>query len=1676
MRFIGMKNRNVILRTTWLCIAALQLWWLPQLAQAKYIGADPPKCPACSRVAGCAACSRPSVAERSDTSSSVSRTEGNLSEWIGISTIRSAFEATLDLSLIYNSYNADGSRATVDSVMGYGWNHSYNTFLFSQLGSMFRYGADGRVTRYVLGAGGLYTAATGYFETLVASGSSFILTQKDQTVYTFGPVPGTTFQVGGPVWRLTSMVDRNGNAITFAYSGGNLSTATDTYGRSLTFKYNSQSHLTSVTDPYARVTTFQYDATGHLLTGVTDPNGNTVKYAYNALYQLTTKTDKAGRTFIYSYSASEPVSVNDSANSSPATLSNSGNWATNPTSLAQNQLRVYTPATTTNTDGRGNKWTYQYDANGYLLRTIAPDASTTTYTYDPATLQLAAMTDADGHTTAYTYDAMGNMLSMTDALGHVTTYTYDPTFNQMTRMTDPRGRVTTYTIDPANGNRTQETDPLGQTNKWTYDSHGNVLTSTDKNGNTTTYLYDAFGDRIQTADPLGNITRMTYDAVGNMLSLTDADGHTTTYKYDGMNRLIDQTDPTGHTDQTFYDGEGNRIQFIDRDGHSTGYQYDLRQRLLKTTDALNHSDTFTYDGDDNRLTWMDRDGHTTTYAYDVQNRMNKLTDALGDVITTTYDPVSNVLTQTDADSHTTTYAYDALNRRITMTDALGEQTQYYYDTGTFTGPIKGISCIQCGATPGSSLVTEQIDPDGTAGIHAGVTYLKYDALDRLVITVRKTGCLGAGCPDTITSTDAVTTNAYDAVGNRLIWTEPDGNAITYQYDADNRLIRETNAAGDITLTAYDGVGNVITLTAPNLNATTNTYDSLNRLIQATDSEGLVGTATYDPVGNKLTATDGNGHTTTYGYDALNRLVTETDPLGKTGATAYDAVGNVLTSTDRNGNVTSYTYDAINRRISVKDALGNITQSTYDPVGNLTKLTDANSHATQYTYDAVNRPLKEIYADSLSRSFTYDPAGNLVARTDQIGQTTNYGYSDLYFLISRTYPSAVNDAFTYDLSGRMLTGQRGSWPVTFGYDGADRLIHTVQNGATIAYVYDIPGRTRQITYPGGRVLTEHTDFRTRMDHINDAAYAQPIVQYSYDLANNALARNYRNGATSAFTYNANNWTTNIAHNNPSIFTQFGYAYDNEGNKQFENKTPQTPAQSEAYQYDATYRLIDYKVGALVGSTVPAPSTQTAYSLDPVGNWKSKTTNAVTQTRTYNADNELTAINAQNVTYDNDGNTLNDGAYLYAHDEENRLTGVTRIAGSTVIAQYEYDALSRRVRKIADPAGTASTTLYFYDSRRIVEEQNSLGVTSATYAYGNYVDEVLTMDLGGNTYYYHQNALGSVEAVTDSTAAPVERYSYDAYGFVTVTDGAGSPVPQNAWGTPHSAIGNPWMFTAQRLDEETGIYFYRARYYDSVKGRFLERDPVEYGDGMNLYEYADDNPVGWTDPSGELIKPLPAADCAKAMQARKDKIAGLQKGDRSDVGDCAGPDCEKVTYLVELPHSCEGDVLWAKVGHTGIGVGNAYFDYGPGEGVEGAFKPVPGARWWARDKDKLSDVLKDIKAVSGGDEDVLKIEQCVCQAQAASVKKYWADLYKQIDDKKAKYCIPGLHCTSAALNSTQPVIESVAKSILKTEKIEEGMFNGVSPEAALGILTKLSHLCGSNKGKMVKVDQIQTEKKP
>jgi RHS repeat-associated protein len=393
---------------------------------------------------------------------------------------------------------------------------------------------------------------------------------------------------------------------------------------------------------------------------------------------------------------------------------------------------------------------------------------------------------------------------------------------------------------------------------------------------------------------------------------------------------------------------------------------------------------------------------------------------------------------------------------------------------------------------------------------------------------------------------------------------------------------------------------------------------------------------------------------------------------------------------------------------------------------------------------------------------------------------------------------------------------------------------------VAYSYNTAARTRTITYPSGRQVTETKDWRDRLWDVSDTGGM--IAQYSYDNGNRVGTRTYANGVVATYGYNANNWITDLSHavGSASPLAAFHYAFDKEGNKLYEQKL-HSLTNSEAYAYDNIYRLVDYKVGTLSGTNVPSPTTQTAWNLDPVGNWNTKTTDSTTETRSHSEANEITGIVISNqssvISHDANGNLTNDVTQSYAYDENNRLVSVS--SASSVVGEYSYDALGRRISKTI----TNGATCFYYDGARIIEEHDcgiTVQVVLSTYTYGNYIDEVLTKTTPSGTLYHHQNTLWSVHALTDASGNVVERYNYDAYGKLTVLDPAGSPIMS----PPLTAF----TFTGREFDSESGLYHYRARTYSPVLGRFLSRDPLEYVNGMNLYEYCCSNTPQGLDPWG------------------------------------------------------------------------------------------------------------------------------------------------------------------------------------------------------------------------------------
>ena len=231
--------------------------------------------------------------------------------------------------------------------------------------------------------------------------------------------------------------------------------------------------------------------------------------------------------------------------------------------------------------------------------------------------------------------------------------------------------------------------------------------------------------------------------------------------------------------------------------------------------------------------------------------------------------------------------------------------------------------------------------------------------------------------------------------------------------------------------------------------------------------------------------------------------------------------------------------------------------------------------------------------------------------------------------------------------------------------------------------------------------------------------------------------------------------------------------------------------------------------------------------------------------------------------------------YRWDFRNRLRSVVRKSDGLTFAEYDYDAVGRRVRKtVANSRGLDDVTRYYYDGHRVIEEREGGNQLTQQYVYGIHVDEVLQLsrDLTGDgsaigagdqQLYYHQNDLGSTYALTVATGTMVEGYLYDAYGGTTIYEpGANGNVDFGSLasgsddvitGGGSSAVANPYLYAGRRFDAETDLYYYRTRYMDTSLGRFISRDTIGIWQDMaalgNGYVYVGSNPLNHVDPTGQ-----------------------------------------------------------------------------------------------------------------------------------------------------------------------------------------------------------------------------------
>jgi RHS repeat-associated protein len=837
--------------------------------------------------------------------------------------------------------------------------------------------------------------------------TTFTYTNKDRTILSFAPVPGS--ESSSPI---SSWTTPNGMQVNFSYNSyGQLTMVANNLNRSLSLSYAGTigGHVGTVSDG-SRSVTFGY--TGNNLTTATDPLSNQTIYAYDTsgnydtaghLTQVFYPNAPAVPFVTNYYDGLGRVSRQLNANGQPTQFYFAGSRTETADAVGDRHITYQTPRSkiirdaavlsasfgdvfndTSQQNGIVNVTSTQYDGLDRVVLTTAPEGGTVGYSYSP---------DLENNIVAITKTARPGS-SLTPL---TTTYTYDPAYNKPASITDPLGLVTKFVYNQPTGNLVTATSDAGVA------GHFNATSS---------FSYNIVGQVLTALDPLQARTQFSYDAFGNQTS------------------VIRDCCGAGHSNQTVtmaYNAFGDVISAIDPNNNKTTNTFDANRRRLTITSPA---------------TAAAPGGVVTTFTYDPVGQLLNTSQSAGSTVlrqtSTTYTPTGKISTTTDANTNITHYAYDADDRLASTTDAVGRQTTYAYDAMT-----RRIS-VSKPAIQASPLLQQAYTPDGLVASFTNAngftTSFAPDGFDRLATTTY---------PDS--STQVL---AYDADGNVLSRQTRAGAAISFTYDTLNRLSTKATPSEPTVTYSYDLAGhplgvvdNSAAIVAPSTAGTiatvTSTYDSLNKLT------GSVWGPTAAQTAPSLTSA-----IFTYSYDATNRRVSQTAtdnsywsyPVATASTVSYtannldqySAIGSVTPTYDGNGNLTfdgtfTYGYDAESRLVSASGA-GNTASYAYDAQGRRKSKT-VNGTTTIFVQDPQGRALLDYdgTAGTIQNWYAFGSGPNDVLNQISITGATRATYiPDVQGSIVASLDASSG---TLTKAGYQTYGESGVTSGTFRYTGA-----------------------------------------------------------------------------------------------------------------------------------------------------------------------------------------------------------------------------------------------------------------------------------------------------------------------------------------------------------------------------------------------------------------------------------------------------------------------------------------------------------------------------------------------------------------------------------------------------------------------------------------------------------------
>lgn len=1054
----------------------------------------------------------------------------------------------MSLRLFYNS------NGEVDSALGKGWMHNYETSLRHKPGQAIITGEDGS-ERLFFAKDGKYTCVNATFGTLTAEANGYRFVDDHQMIWTFD-------QQG----RLLRRENMGGDYIQAIYDEeGRLVKVTSEAGDALNFSYNERGILCCVADHTGRKVDLKIQD-GKLMS-VTDGNGETVAYTYNTKGLLTEIINGRGiRTLVNEYDEKDRTIAQTFADG--GVMSYVYHEDRSVEMVQQNGAAI----------------TYYHDGMMRNLRTKYPNGEEI-FTYNDHN-QRTSVTDRRGNTSFYEYDQNGKMVSYTNALRDVVTLTYNDRGqvlsmalngeNQYTVQYDNQYRICCMT-DGLGAQTRYEYDNKGQVIGWiradgsrqsyTYDSHGHVKTVTNAMGGRTTYEYDALHRVIRTIDALGQATSYTYDEADRIVAVTDAMGHVRSYIYDGsgnvmaykdgndsvicttytvMNKPETVTDPDGNITHFEYDKMWNLTRMAYSDGGEEKFTYDEMNQMISAVDEEGGETQLTYDANGNLIQRIDPEGGVHKIAYDALNRPVEVTDPCGRVARVEYnvhggqtcvvhpdgsrteqsfDIMGQVVSQTDRCGYTQTFTYDALGQITEIADSLGWKEQREYYPGGLLKSVKDRG--------GSSTFYEYDKNEQIVALTnetGGRWTLEYDALGRPV-KMYADGKLVEGYE-------------YDAEGNMLTEIDGAGNRTSYRYSAGGNLIAMIDAAGCETHYEYDGRNRVIKVVqqgrvlediaavhAQNRQARETLYrrDKRGLVVEEIDPEGNCQTHTYDKCGRRISCVDADGY----------RIDTEYYADGMTKAYRISDGRSVLMQ-----------YDALKQLVQLEDALG-ITRIVRDEKTGLpAQVTNPHGETIAYEWEVDGRRKSMTYPDGRQQLFAYDQKGRLTGVSVD-GQHVGYQYDDAGRMVCKSYPDGAETRYTFDELGYISS---------MTHKSQGQLLEEYQ------YTYDYPGKKSRVRRTSSEEAWSGNykyryDVRGSLVSVCKDGVETEFYKYD-DFGNRVMAKVY--GETSQYQYNCLNQLVSMKDDQGT----HTYSYDRRGNMISEHVNGRIALQM---QFDATGML-------------------------------------------------------------------------------------------------------------------------------------------------------------------------------------------------------------------------------------------------------------------------------------------------------------------------------------------------------------------------------------------------------------------------------------------------------------------------------------------------------------------------